>query len=312
MNGISPMNNTPLISSQTVTQETYIQFIKYLDAKPKTVQTYARAIRQFSRYLSENGITAPKREDVLNFRAELIATGHKPTTVQNYITAVRLFFQWTAQENIYPNIAEHIKGATLSKEYKKDYLTSNQVKAILKNIDRSSVQGKRDYAVFVLMITGGLRTIEVSRANIEDLRIVGDDTALFIQGKGRDEKEDYVKLPPKTETAIREYLKTRKNISPEQPLFTSISNNSFGKALTSRSISGIIKYRLRQAGYDSPRLTAHSLRHTAVTLSLIGGRSPQEVQQFARHSNISTTMIYAHNLERANNKCEATIADAIF
>ena len=42
------------------------------------------------------------------------------------------------------------------------------------------------------------------------------------------------------------------------------------------------------------------------------GESLQEVQQFARHTNISTTQIYAHNLDRAANKCEAVIADAIF
>lgn len=82
--------------------------------------------------------------------------------------------------------------------------------------------------------------------------------------------------------------------------------------MSTRSISGIIKARLRSAGYDSERLTAHSLRHTAVTLSLLGGNSLQEVQQFARHSNIATTQIYAHNLDRAKNKCENTIANAIF
>ena len=77
-------------------------------------------------------------------------------------------------------------------------------------------------------------------------------------------------------------------------------------------MSGIVKDRLVAAGYDSSRLTAHSLRHTAVTLSLLGGEDLQKVQQFARHSNLATTMIYAHNLDRAKNKCEATIANAIF
>jgi integrase len=66
------------------------------------------------------------------------------------------------------------------------------------------------------------------------------------------------------------------------------------------------------AGYDSSRLTAHSLRHTAVTLSLLGGKSLQEVQQFARHTNIATTQIYAHNLDRAKNNCEEVVAKAIF
>lgn len=40
------------------------------------------------------------------------------------------------------------------------------------------------------MVTGGLRTIEVSRADMEDIRNVGDSPALYIQGKGREEKRN--------------------------------------------------------------------------------------------------------------------------
>lgn len=312
MNEITVYAQGELAAPQMITEDLFSRFTAFIDAKPKTVQTYTRAIRQFYAFLYRRGITQPQRVDILAFRDELKATGHKPTTVQNYITATRLFFQWTAQEGIYPNIAEHIKGATLSKDHKKDYLTSKQVKRVLASIDRSTIQGKRDYAMLALMITGGLRTIEVSRADIQDIRTVGDDSALFIQGKGRDEKEEYVKIQPPVEDAIREYLKARGLADMSDPLFASTSNNSKGGRLTTRSVSGIVKDRLVAAGYDSSRLTAHSLRHTAVTLSLLGGEDLQKVQQFARHSNLATTMIYAHNLDRAKNKCEATISNAIF
>jgi site-specific recombinase XerD len=69
---------------------------------------------------------------------------------------------------------------------------------------------------------------------------------------------------------------------------------------------------MRSAGFDSERLTAHSLRHTAITLSLLAGASLQEVQQFARHSSIDTTQIYAHNLECLDNPCNVQITAAIF
>lgn len=312
MNEITVYAQGELVAPQTITEDLFSRFTAFIDAKPKTIQTYTRAVRQFYAFLYRGGITQPQRADILAFRDELKATGHKPTTVQNYITATRLFFQWTAQEGIYPNIAEHIKGATLSKDHKKDYLTSKQVKRVLSSIDRSTLQGKRDYAMLALMITGGLRTIEVSRADIQDIRTVGDDSALFVQGKGREEKEEYVKIQPPVEDAIREYLKARGVADMKDPLFASTSNNSKGSRLTTRSVSGIVKDRLVAAGYDSSRLTAHSLRHTAVTLSLLGGEDLQKVQQFARHSNLATTMIYAHNLDRAKNKCEATIANAIF
>ena len=60
---------------------------------------------------------------------------HKPTTVQGYLAAVKLFFQWTAQEGLYPKVADRVKGAKLDTEHKKDYLTTKQVARLLGAID---------------------------------------------------------------------------------------------------------------------------------------------------------------------------------
>lgn len=300
------------LQNKTVEAGLFNEYIKYIDASPKTVETYTKALRQLFKYLTINGISQPTREDILAFRESLRESGLKPTTIQNYIVATRVFFNWASLNGYYPNIAENVKGAKLNRDHKKDYLTSEQVKEILGTVDTTTDKGIRDYAVLTLMITGGLRTIEVSRANIEDLRTLGGNTVLYIQGKGKEEKTDYIKITPKVEKAIREYLKTRTIKSEEEPLFISSSNNSKGGRLTTRSISGLVKDTFRKAGYDSERLTAHSLRHTAVTLSLLAGKDITEVQQFARHSNISTTMIYNHALDLANNSCNEAIAEAIF
>ena len=311
MEDIIIQGNTAIVTRRAITVDLFTSFIEYLDASPKTVETYTRAIRQFFEYVQEKGISQPTREDIIAYREHLKGS-HKPTTVQNYIVAVRLFFQWTEQKGLYPNVAEHIKGAKLDKNHKKDYLTSRQVKKVLETAKEESLQGLRDYAILALMFTGGLRTIEVSRANIEDLRIAGDSEVLYLQGKGHEEKTDYIKLIPKVEDAIRVYLKARGTLDPTEPLFTSTSNNSRGDRISTRTISGIVKNALKNAGYDSDKLTAHSTRHTAVTLALMGGQKLEEVQQFARHKNLATTLIYAHNLDRARNNCEATIAKAIF
>jgi integrase/recombinase XerD len=79
------------------------------------------------------------------------------------------------------------------------------------------------------------------------------------------------------------------------------------KRLTTRSIRRIAKNRLKDIGIDDGRLTAHSLRHTAITLSLIGGATIQEAQLLGRHASIDTTMIYAHNLDRVKNAPERHI-----
>lgn len=312
MNEIQVVQANGIVAQGIVGADLFEQFIRYLDASPKTVETYTKALRQLFNYLSLNGIRQPQREDIVAFREDLKASGHKPTTVQNYMVAVRLFFRWTAQAGYYENVADRLKGAKLNRDHKKDYLTSGQVKSVIGSVERDSLQGLRDYAILTLMITGGLRTIEVVRADIGDLRNAGDNTVLYVQGKGRTEKTDYIKLSPPVEKAIRAYLSARKETNENAPLFASCSNNSKGGRLSTRSISGLVKDRLKSAGYDSSRLTAHSLRHTAVTLSLLAGKDITEVQQFARHANIATTMIYNHALDKAKNGCSEAIANAIF
>jgi len=310
MQDLVKVDNKHLVG-QGITANLYTRYISYIDAKPRTIETYTRALKQFFNYTQKNGITNPTREDIIAYRDTLKET-LKPTTVQNYITALRQFFKWTEQEGLYKNVADKIKGAKISNDHKKDYLSGKQVKSVLDDITLEAEIGKRDYAIFSLMVTGGLRTIEVVRANIEDLRTLGDTAVLYIQGKGRDEKTDYVKLPSQVEKAIRDYLKDREGLKEGQPLFTSTSNNNRGGRVTTRTISGIVKGRLVVAGYNSDRLTAHSLRHTAATLNLLNGGSLEETQQLLRHTNLNTTMIYLHNMNRAKNQSEARIANAIF
>jgi integrase/recombinase XerC len=308
---ITTAGNAQLVQAAAITEELTRQFVSFIDATPQSIATYKASIKRLFDFFAAAGISHPTKADILAYRDEL-KKKYKPSTVSLHMTAARLFFRWTAQQGIYPNIADHIKGAKLDKGFKKDYLTSNQVKTVFNDVDRSTLQGKRDYAILALMTTGGLRCISVIRANIEDLRAAGDSTALYYQGKGKEEKNDYVKLPAQVENAIREYLNARGVTDEKAPLFASDSNNSKGGRLTTRSISRLVKNHLRSAGYDSPRLTAHSLRHTCATLNLLNGGTPQETQQLLGHSNINTTMIYSHALERANNQSENRIAAAVF
>lgn len=293
-------------------------FINYIDVKSKSADTYRKGIHQFLIYTKTNNIKILfndigdrfiSREDIISWREEL-KLKHKPTTVQTYLTSVKLFFQWLNQEALYPNIAEHIKGVKIDKGYKKDYLTSYQSQRVLECIETNSIKGKRDYAIIALMLTCGLRTVEVVRANTEDIKNVGDYTALFVQGKGRDEKNEQVKIDPRVEEAIRSYLSVR--YDRNAALFISTSNNNNGQRMTTRSVSMLVKQALKNAGFDSDRLTAHSLRHTAGTLALINGAKLTDVQQLLRHSNINTTMIYNHAIDIASNDSVQRIANAIF
>lgn len=300
-----------LATANSFNEALYRRFIEFLDVKEKTAETYTKALKRLFKYFSDNGIGEPTRADIIAFRDELKGTT-KASTVKTYLTATRLFFRWLDQEGMYKNIADKVKGSKVEHGHKKDALTIDQVKDVLSTFSNDEATAKRNYAIFVLMVTCGLRTIEVSRADVEDLRTLGSKTVLYVQGKGKDEKSEYVVITRQVEKAIRAYLSTRDGAGEKEPLFTSTSNNSKGKRLSTRTLSGLVKDHLKQADLNSSRLTAHSLRHTAVTLSLLGGSTLQEASQFARHANISTTEIYAHNLERMANPCEDIVSSSIF
>ena len=288
------------------------RFIQFIDAKPKTIEAYSRALKQFFKHLSAEQIEKPQRADILFYRDQLKASC-KPNTVNAYLIAVKRFFQWLSAEGYYENIAEGIKGAKIGKKsFKKDALTSRQAREVIEHIKGESIADKRNLALFLLMVTTGLRTIEVSRANVEDIRSAADEAVLYVQGKGQDEKSEYVKLAEPVEKAIREYLAARGSAEPGAPLFMSKSNNSAGERMTTRSISGIVKAAFIKAGYHSERITAHSLRHTAATLNLMNGASLEETQQLLRHADINTTLIYAQHIRRSENNSEHRIAAAIF
>lgn len=311
MESLTVIGNTAIVEKPALGAELVERWRSYIDASPKTVDTYTKAVRQFFYYLADNGIAQPTRETVLAYR-EYLKLEHKPTTVTGYIAALRVFFQWLETEYGYPNITQRVKGAKIDKEHKKDYLTTKQVNKLLGAIDRSTIGGLRDYAILSVMVTTGLREISIVRANIGDIRAAGDDTALYYQGKGHEERADYVKLAEPVEDAVRAYLAARGETNPEAPLFCSIANRNAGGRMTTRSISRVAKERLIAVGLDSDRLTGHSMRHTAATLNLLNGGTVEETQQLLGHSNINTTLIYSHALERAKNNSEQRIAKAIF
>lgn len=311
MNELTVYKSGAVAEQQSFNADLFKQWALYIDAKPRTIETYTKSLKQFFIYMAENGIRNPQRADIVAYR-DFLKLDHKPTTVQSYLASVKLFFQWTESEGLYPNIANRVKGAKLDTEHKKDYLTTKQVGKLLAGVDRSTLKGKRDYAILSLMVTTGLRTISITRADIGDIRTAGDDTALYYQGKGHEEKADYVKLAEPVEEAIRDYLKARGETDLKAPLFSSTANRNSGGRMTTKSISRLCKESLIAVGLESDRLTAHSLRHTCATLNLLNGATVEETKQLLGHQNINTTLIYSHALERAKNNSEKRIAKAIF
>ena len=283
------------------------RFIASQDVRLTSRNTYRKALKQFAVWVSDKPINTLIREDILGYKDFIKAKSLSSYTLSSYLVSVRKFFEWAESLKLYPNIARGIKGGKQNRQFKKDPLTISQIKNLLGSIDRETIKGKRDFAILNLLIRTGLRTIEIIRANINDIRQESGEAVLWIQGKGSDDKDNFVMLTEDTLKPITEYLSTRGNTKEDDPLFTSLSNRNQVKRLTTKSISRMVKEDLRTIGLNSGRLTAHSLRHTAITLSLMAGASIQEAQALARHKDINTTLIYSHNLNRIANAPEKKI-----
>jgi len=301
-----------LEAQASISGELAQRWLAYIDRTPKTISTYNKAIKLFINYLHDRGISAPSRETILEYKRDLAARGIKASSINNYLIAIRQFFSWLDMEGIYKDITRNIHGEKIAKGHKKDYFTIPQCKELLGKIDRSTLQGKRDFALVFLLMTDGLRTIEINRANIEDIGTMGGYSVLFVQGKGRADKTDFVKLPTATEQYIREYLAARGETDGKAPLFTSLSHRTAGQRMSTRAISAIAKETMRAAGFNDSRHTAHSLRHsTATNALLLNGGNIRQAAQLLRHESTTTTEGYAHDLDKMNNNCADLIAAAL-
>ena len=305
-----------IVSSQDITliptlniENLVDAFINSQDVKLSSKNLYRRTLKQYFNWVNTTNylLNEIARPQLLEYKDYLLSSGMSSLTVGSYITSVRRFYEWTEANKYYPNVAKGIKTPKRKQQFKKQLLLPAQATALLNFYQDKAL---RDYAIISLLLRTGLRTIEVIRATVEDITFKGGQRVLLIQGKGRDEKDNFVLLTDKSYQPIAEYLATRGNISSSEPLFTSTSNNSKGDRLTTRTISYIAKEGLKAIGLDERSFTAHSLRHTTAVNILRAGGSLETAQFTLRHSNPATTQIYTATLNeerRLQNSGEALI-----
>ena len=289
-------------------------FASAQDVKPSSRGLYTRTLNGFFDWVTSTGrtVSALTVADLIAYKDELLNTGKSSLTVASYVNSLRRFFEWTEAVKLYPNVAKGLHAPKRQQSFRKQPLTVEQVGNLLR-YERAE-QSPRDYAIINLLVRTGLRCVEVVRANVGDITYKGGQRVLMVQGKGRDEKDNFVILTDGAFTPIADYLNTRKDTTPNAPLFTSESRNNTGGRLTTRAVSSIAKQGLKSVGLNNRVFTAHSLRHTTAVNILRAGGSLEQVQYTLRHANPATTQIYTATLrdeQRLNNGGELML-DALY
>lgn len=296
---IQVMAERALKSQDDIISELVDRFIAAQDVKPSSRALYRRTIAQYLNWTAERSLNLKDitRAEIIQYKDALLERGMSSLSVGSYLTVVRKFYEWTEASKLYPNVAKGIKTPKRKQAFKKLPLSLEQTSKLLAYFQDRQAEGLRDFAIINLLLRTGLRTIEAVTASIEDITFKQGKRVLLVQGKGEVEKNNFVILTEKAYEPIRAYLATRPQAKASEPLFTSVSNNSQGLRLTTRTISRIAKEGLKAIGLDSKHLTAHSLRHTLAVSILRAGGTLSDAQGVLRHANPATTQIYTRSID---------------
>jgi len=286
-------------------------YLEELTASTRTRQAYTHALARFLRFVEGKPFAALKRPLIVQYREELLQR-MAARSASLYLAVVRNLFTWLEGHTQFPNIAGGVKGVRAPQEHARDTLSQDQGRALLAHLEAhaGSARGKRDLAIVTLLLHTGVRAVEAVRANVKDVSKHEGKDVLYVQGKGHADRDAYVLLLPAVGTAMQSYLAARATldkVKPDDALFAGHGPRNTEGRLTTFHVERIVKRALRAIGLDSPRMTTHSLRHSAATRALHNGATLESVQAMLRHSNISTTQIYARAVSRLSDPAEGYV-----
>lgn len=175
-------------------------------------------------------------------------------------------------------------------------IDASQFKKVLETCSRSTLIGKRDYAILRLLWGNVLRRGEVVELNIGHLDLA--EGKLSILGKGQGSQREWVNLGAGTLSALADWLQARGVAAVNEPLFIALDRAYWGHRLSDTSIASMVKTRSKKAGITK-RVTPHRLRHSGITQALQDTNGDvRRVQKLSRHADLRTLTIYDDNRKK--------------
>jgi integrase/recombinase XerC len=321
MSTLVPRVSAPLINSITLVAQTSIKDVwndfLTLQLSPNTKRTYASALNDF--FIKLTGIpTNPQQIQeflrlsqfeavgvVLKYQGLLLDLGLAPSTINTRLSAVKSL----------TNHARKLGQCNYSLEdvillHVENYRDTSGVgvddyRSILNEVDRSSLKGKRDYAILRLLWDNAIRRGELVSTNIEDFR----DGKLWILRKGKLQKQP-IDLAARTAAAVQEWLTVREGQANE-PIFIALDGRSHGKRLSGRSVARVVDWTSTDAGVEK-HMSPHRIRHSAITAALDATNGDvRTVQQLSGHEDLNVIRRYDDNRKGLQKKVSNLLSDLV-
>ena len=253
-----------------------------------TLQSYRRDLKQFEKYIAENGKDYSKvtDEEIKTYIKYMQEIGKKPSTISRGLASIRSFYQYEVKNKKVENDpTEGIQSPKIEKRVP-SVLTSNEVALLLEQPKDVDLKGIRDKAMLEFAYATGMRVTEIISLNIDDINLE-QGYARCTNGK----KSRTIPLGNMSLKALKEYILNARNImikdENEKALFVNVN----GQRLTRQGFWKIIKYYKEQAHIEKD-ITPHVLRHSFATHLLQNGADLKAIQTMLGHSDILSTQIY--------------------
>jgi integrase/recombinase XerD len=270
-----------------------------------TIRNYRDAIVLFLRFTSSQTAKAIEDLDLIDFTARQVqdflafleADRHNGIATRNArLAALHTFARFLVTEQpAYLAELQRVLGVPFKRGARSkpiEYLEPHEVEALLKSIDRSTERGKRDYALFALMLNTGARVQEILDLRLRDIRT---DPPHQVRLHGKGGKTRLCPIWPQTAGLLQEL--SNRAAHPEgrdAPLFV----NRQGNKLTRFGVHYLLKKQIIAGAKETrtlheKQIHPHSLRHTTAIFLLKSGVDLATISQWLGHASLNTTMTYA-------------------
>jgi site-specific recombinase XerD len=206
------------------------------------------------------------------------------------VTGLRSFFRFARLQGVVESDLAALVPSVPSWEMSgpPKHLQSEAVQRVLSACDRSTVKGKRDYAILLLLARLGLRAGEIVALQLDDIDWANGE--LVVRSKKGD---GWARLPLPMDVgrALERYLMVRPP-SPYRNVFVR-GYAPYTPFVASGPVSVLVRKAIERAGVKSARTGAHIFRHSLATEMLRRGASLAEIGRVLRHRDPDSTAIYA-------------------
>lgn len=287
-----------------------------MNASPNTIAGYRDTFRLLLRYASEKTGKLPTKLALDDIDVELVAgflsnietqRGNSARSRNTRLAGIRSFFRFVAMSE--PQYMLHCQKilAMPSKRYVRrtvEFLDRDEIDALLCAPDRSTRTGRRDHAILLVALQGGLRASEIIGLRCSDI-VFGTGSHIRCEGKGR--KQRTTPLRRDAAKVLEAWLKERKG-TDDDPLFPSIR----GTRLSRDALEDIVSRHVLTASKSCPslagkRVSPHVLRHSTAMELLHHGVDQTVIALWLGHENVETTQVYVHADLRLKEKALARI-----